>query len=276
MAELLVGGDRLYFSDQGTGEPIIFVHGSCGGGAQWRGLSGLLKDTYRVVCPDLFGCGDSEPWPLERVWTLKDDERAINAVLAEINEPVHLVVHSGGGRFIHPTVSKQQNHVLSITFFEPTHFQLLRHCRDPLFSEPEEMANVFRSIMDAGNRDKAMERFVDLWARAEGTWVSLPEPVQNLMRRGANRLYHEWALIWHDEPTMDDLVSLEVPVLLVKGDSTIPSMHRVCHFLRQSNPTWRYVEISGAGHMCPFTHYAEVIGALNDHLARIIHEGYGV
>lgn len=267
---LNVGADRLHFLDEGAGRPIVFIHGSCGSGAQWKSLASDLQEDYRTLCVDLFGCGQSQPWPIEREWTIADDERAINAVLDFLGEPVHLVAHSAGGRFTYPTIKGYRDRILSLTLFEPVHFQLLRQDGDPLFSEPQGMASDYRAAMDAGRREEAIEGFVDQWAKARGVWNGLPEPAKAMMRIGADRLYHEWRTIWVDEPTRDDLAAIDLPVLLFKGAQTIRSMHQVCEILKLTLPNCRTIEIEDAGHMSPFTHAPIALPSLREYLARSV------
>lgn len=267
MPVLDVGADRLHFLDEGSGPPVVFIHGSCGSGAQWKRLSASLREDYRTLSLDLFGCGQSQPWPIERAWSVDDDGRAIDAVLDFLGEPVHLVAHSGGGPFAYPSIKSRRDRLLSLTLFEPVFFPLLRQAGDPLFSEPEQMASDYRTAMEAGARERAVEGFVDKWAGAAGAWASLPGPVMQMMRSGADRLYHEWLTIWLEEPSRDDLTALDLPVLLFKGARTIPSMHRVCEIVAQALPNCRYVEIEGAGHMSPFTHASEALPILKEHLA---------
>lgn len=166
MPTISVDGDRLHYTDEGAGAPIIFIHRSCGGAGQWRGLAAGLKHRYRTVCPDLFGSGQSQHWPIERKWSARDDGRAIGAILDLIGEPAHFVMHSGGGHFAYQTIKDRTQQVRSLTFFEPVYFHLLRETDDPLFAEPEEMANRYRSSMDQGDREKAMAEFVDAWGQS--------------------------------------------------------------------------------------------------------------
>lgn len=42
MPTIYVDGDKLHFFEVGKGTPIIFVHGSCGGGGQWKFLTAEL------------------------------------------------------------------------------------------------------------------------------------------------------------------------------------------------------------------------------------------
>jgi len=272
MPTIHVDGDKLHFFETGNGTPIVFVHGSCGGGGQWNGLSADLSDNFRCVSLDLFGSGKSEAWPLERKWTTQDDERAINAILDYLGKPAHLFVHSGGGCFSYPTIKNSREQILSLTFFEPAYFQLLRLDNDPLFAEPEEMSNHYRAAIDDDNLDRAMASFVDVWAGNVGAWASLPDTVRAMMKIGSNRLYHEWKTPWLEEPTRSDLAALDLPVLLFKGNETIPSMHRVCEIMRQSLPNCRYVEINGAGHMSPFTHAKAALPVIREFLSKVKNE----
>jgi len=266
MPYISINDDLLHFTDDGVGVPIVFVHGSCGGAGQWKSLASKLQQNYRTVCIDLLGSGRSEPWSIERQWSVRDDEMSINAVLDTLAEPVHLIVHSGGGVFSYPTIQSRRDQILSLTMFEPVFFHLLRQNNDPNFSEPEQMAKHYRATIDRNDRDGAMRGFVDAWARNEGAWASLPDPVRNMMLSGADRLYYEWLTPWLESPSRADLTELDLPVLLFKGSSTIRSMHRVCEILREALPFCQYIEVNGAGHMCPFTHADAIAADIVSHL----------
>jgi pimeloyl-ACP methyl ester carboxylesterase len=266
MPVLNVDGDRLHYLDEGAGTPVIFVHGSCGGAGQWRALASRLQDSYRTICLDLFGAGRSEPWPLERPWTVDDDSRAIRAVLERIDGPIHLVAHSGGGPFSYPALQAARGRFLSATWFEPVFFHLLRQDGDPAFDEPREMAARYRAAVDAERDEDAIEGFVDKWV-GRGTWRALPDPVQQTMRAGAGRLCHEWSTLDLDAPTRGDLAALDIPVLLVEGSRTIDAMHRVCGIVAGALPHCRFETIEGAGHLSPFTHAAQAAALVEAHLA---------
>jgi len=48
---------RLAFDDAGSGEPIVLIHGYPFNRAMWRDQVELLKNTHRVITPDLRGLG---------------------------------------------------------------------------------------------------------------------------------------------------------------------------------------------------------------------------
>ena len=62
----------------------------------------------------MFGFGQIDPWPIERQWRVKDDGRAIDAVLDLLAEPVHLIAHSGGDHFAYPVIRARSDQILTI------------------------------------------------------------------------------------------------------------------------------------------------------------------
>ena len=54
-------GSRLWFEDQGSGTPVIFIHGWCMSSAVWRLQQEGLADFCRVITVDLPGHGISPP-----------------------------------------------------------------------------------------------------------------------------------------------------------------------------------------------------------------------
>lgn len=261
-----IDGDKLHFADEGSGAPIVFVHGSCGGARQWKSLAAALRDEYRTICIDLLGSGQSESWPIERQWHVDDDGRAIDAVLDLLAEPVHLVAHSAGGHFAYPAIRDRPDRILTLTLFEPVYFHLLRQDGDALFEEPRAMSIRYCEAADAGDLEEGIRGFVDKWV-GTGAWDALPETTRIMMRSGAGRLYHEWLTPWLEAPSRDDLAAQAIPTLLVKGGQTLSSMHRVCDILAQSLPDCRYHTIEAAGHMSPFTHGSEAVPLVRRHLA---------
>jgi 3-oxoadipate enol-lactonase len=62
-------GIVLAYEDQGSGEPLVLLHGLCGSSDYWEKLLPSLSGKYRVIAPDLRGQGQSgisdEPYPME-------------------------------------------------------------------------------------------------------------------------------------------------------------------------------------------------------------------
>ena len=97
MSEIALTAGRIHYEDRGSGQPILFVHGTPTFSFDWRHLIAALSPRYRCVAPDLLGFGHSER-PRDFPYT----PEAHAAVLAEFVERVGLtgftlVVHDYGG-----------------------------------------------------------------------------------------------------------------------------------------------------------------------------------
>ena len=55
-----VNGKQLAYVDEGTGDPIVLLHGNPTSSYLWRNVIPELTNSGRVIVPDLIGQGDSE------------------------------------------------------------------------------------------------------------------------------------------------------------------------------------------------------------------------
>jgi pimeloyl-ACP methyl ester carboxylesterase len=266
---LKIGDESVHFIEgEADGSAVLFIHGSCGAGSQWTSLARHLVGRYRTFQIDLPGCGQNKPWSAGVEWVPAIDTRAIDAMISHIETDVHVVLHSAGGHLAFQSLVNNQEKILSLTMFEPTFFNLLRHHDSDNFDRVDFMARTFQRLVDDGDINAAMESFVDFWAKKAGTWVGFPSAIRNAMRDSANRLYFEWNNIYGSMPTIADLNGIESPVLLVKGTETIGPMHSVCNLIRSEVSNVDYLEVEGAGHMCPFTHHNTVSTTLLAHFGK--------
>jgi pimeloyl-ACP methyl ester carboxylesterase len=59
MAIFLHGGRRLHYLVRGSGAPTLLIHGLGASGADWAFQVPVLEPQFRVIVPDLPGCGHS-------------------------------------------------------------------------------------------------------------------------------------------------------------------------------------------------------------------------
>ena len=76
---------------------LVCLHASASSGGQWQALQRRLTGRYQVLSPDLYGSGNSPPWPAERELTLAEEVALLEPVFEAADEAVHLVGHSYGG-----------------------------------------------------------------------------------------------------------------------------------------------------------------------------------
>ena len=54
-----IDGRSLAYIDEGTGDPIVFLHGNPTSSYLWRNIIPHVSDLGRIIAPDLIGMGDS-------------------------------------------------------------------------------------------------------------------------------------------------------------------------------------------------------------------------
>ncbi len=90
-----VNGIELHYRDEGSGRPVVLIHGLGNTLASWEGVARSLKTTYRVVRFDLRGSGASgvPPGPYDPETWVAD----LRGLLDELDiEQAHLLGHSLG------------------------------------------------------------------------------------------------------------------------------------------------------------------------------------
>jgi len=139
-----IGGQRLHYLDEGSGEPVVMVHGNPTWSFYYRNLVLALRDRYRCIAPDHIGCGYSDkPGDESYSYTLEQRVADLEALLdgLEITENINLVVHDWGGMIGMAYATKYPERIKSLTVLNTSAFQLpesksfpwpLWLCRTPL------------------------------------------------------------------------------------------------------------------------------------------------
>ena len=95
---LEVDGHRLAYLDEGSGPPVVMVHGNPSWSYLYRNLVTALCDRYRCIVPDHLGCGFSDK-PQHHPYRLGNHLDNLDHLLAALvpDGPVRLIVHDWGG-----------------------------------------------------------------------------------------------------------------------------------------------------------------------------------
>ncbi len=93
-------GLRYHYLDEGSGQPVVMLHGNPSWSFYYRNLVLSLRERYRCIVPDHIGCGLSDKPGDDRYdYTLSrrvdDLERLLEQL--EIREKITLVLHDWGG-----------------------------------------------------------------------------------------------------------------------------------------------------------------------------------
>ncbi len=95
--EIEVNGYKAYYTDEGQGEPILFLHGWGSSVDAFARMVIPLKEKFRCIRVDLPGFGKSEP--LREAFTLEDYCNFVKSFIKALNlENPIMFGHSNGGR----------------------------------------------------------------------------------------------------------------------------------------------------------------------------------
>jgi len=112
-----VHGSRMHYVDEGTGDPILFLHGNPTSSYLWRNVIPHLKQHGRAIALDLIGMGKSEKPDLDYRFVdhAKYVEGFINALkLASIT----LVIHDWGSGLGFDYAMRHPERIKGIAFLE--------------------------------------------------------------------------------------------------------------------------------------------------------------
>src|ERR1700730_9125742 len=93
-------GLRLHYLDEGSGEPVVMVHGNPTWSFYYRNLVEALSGQYRTIALDQIGCGLSDKADDSKYsYTLESRVADLEALLdhLEVDREITLVVHDWGG-----------------------------------------------------------------------------------------------------------------------------------------------------------------------------------
>lgn len=112
-----VDGASMAYVSQGSGDPIVFLHGNPTSSFLWRSVIPEVADLGHCIAPDLIGMGDSAKVDSYR---FVDHRRYLEGFLAalEVDRDVTLVIHDWGGGLGFDWANRHRDAVKAIVYME--------------------------------------------------------------------------------------------------------------------------------------------------------------
>lgn len=102
---------RIHYVDEGSGETLVFAHGTPTWSFEWRHLIRALMPEYRCIAPDHLGFGLSDR-PREVSYTPRAHAERFEAFITRLDpDPFTLVVHDYGGPIALPVCLRHPGRV---------------------------------------------------------------------------------------------------------------------------------------------------------------------
>ena len=119
---LTVAGVRMAYVEQGTGAPLLFLHGNPTSSYLWRNVLAPLSERFRCIAPDLVGMGDSDKLTAggaER-YSFFEHQKYLDGLIAalELSEPATLVLHDWGSALGFDFARRFPERVRAIAYME--------------------------------------------------------------------------------------------------------------------------------------------------------------
>lgn len=238
----LPGRPSLAVAQQGTGAPLLLLHGFCGSSGYWNRIVPTLAASRRVIVPDLRGHGRSEA-PDEPVYAMEDFADDIAALIRTLGLTKPVVLgHSLGGYI---TLALAERHPELLGGFGLVHSTARPDTEEGRAGRDKGIATI---------RSEGIAAFVDGLVPklfAPDHLASMPEAVEDARQIGYRTSAAGAAATQEGMKRRPDrnrvLTETELPVLLVAGakDGIIPP-EKVFSVERDSITR---VKLEGAGHM---------------------------
>lgn len=247
------GGLRVEHTDEGRGEPVVLIHSSVSGNRQWRALADSLTDRYRVLAVNLFGYGETTPWPGNSPQSLYAQAQLVLALCEELYRPIHLVGHSFGGSVALKAAMLLGPRVGSLVLLEPNPFYLLRQGgRSQAFLESLALRDHVKSFGALGDWEQVAERFADYWL-GDGSWSAMPDKRRAAFAQSLPPNFHEWDAVMDEQTPIEEWKALSARTLVVSDAATRLPIREIVDLFARACPHWSFRTLAEGGHMAPLT-----------------------
>lgn len=266
MKLLETADNTIGYLDRGGGPPVVvLVHSSGMGAGQWERTIDALGAGHRCLAPDLSGYGKSSPAREDSNGALDQDAEIVASMVELAGEGAHLVGHSYGGA-VALLVARTAPNLVSLTLIEPVVADLLRASGSvEAAAELVEVSGGFFAAMEAADEKGALKGFVDYW-NADGAWDNLPPEAHAGLVALARKIGMEVRGVAFTATETFALDAVDLPVLVLTGEETRKAPKRMSELMVGALPRATHRVVSGAGHMSPLTHPAEVAAAIASHV----------
>lgn len=153
---LTVHGKQMAVHDQGSGDPVVFLHGNPTSSYLWRNVVPHVADSHRCIVPDLIGQGDSDKLDDSGPdsYTFVEHRRYLDGLLDQLDlgDSVTFVIHDWGSALGFDWANRHRDRVAGIAYMEAIVMPVT------WTQWPEAARGIFQSLRSDQGEDMVLER----------------------------------------------------------------------------------------------------------------------
>ena len=112
-----VEGSKIHYVEEGSGDPILFLHGNPTSSYLWRNIIPYAAEVGRAIAPDLIGMGKSDKPDIE--YRFFDHSRYVEGFIAKLGlRNITFVMHDWGSALGFHYASRHEGNVKGLAFME--------------------------------------------------------------------------------------------------------------------------------------------------------------
>ena len=250
-------GLALHYVEQGTGTPLIFVHGSLSDGGYWADQIGPFAKHYRAIAYSR-RYNNPNVNPVRRGYSAVVDAEDLAAFIHTLHlGKVVVIGHSYGALTALFLAAKHPELVRALVLAEPPAISLLMHLPSDeaktgkaMFEDIQrKMVAPMQQAFRKGDHDAGIAAFMDYVFNDPHAWDKMPESAREDTLRDA----HEWDVMMTtgilfpniEPPTIRRITA---PVLLLSGAKSYQFLGLITEELARLLPNRETIVLPDAGH----------------------------
>jgi pimeloyl-ACP methyl ester carboxylesterase len=249
----------IAFSQKGTGQALILIHGFCESKEMWKTFSDHLSTSFEVFCPDLPGFGESlfekKQISLEETAVLLQDWMHENQIMNPI-----VIGHSLGGYVTLALAELMGQKLKAIGLFHST-----------AFADDEEKKKIRNKTIEFVKKN-GVDKFIDSFVPplfSEQHRASQSKKIEELIvsgkRSSLQGILAFIAAMRDRKDRFEMWKTFQGPKLMIAGELD-PAVKIESSRLHRPFATY-YHEMTGVGHMGMFEQQAEALNTIERFLA---------
>jgi pimeloyl-ACP methyl ester carboxylesterase len=245
-----VNGATLSYIEQGTGLPVVFLHGGITDQRAWEPQRQAVAGKYRFVALSMRYFG-TVPWP--DAGTSFSQTNHVADLAAFIRElklgPVVLAGWSYGGSTAVVTALRHPDLVRGLFVNEPPLLSTLTSAADrAMVAQDLQGWAPIREELKAGRNHQAAKLFAD-WANNQpGYFDAMPAALQTMVLDNARTLPLQLTQTAPVPVSCEQLGQLQVPAVVTRGELGMAHLRAVAQAVSGCLPKATLITFSGARH----------------------------